>query len=93
MRYDAVIFDLFGTLVDNLEGDPYEAMVGRMAGALGLDEAHFMRAWSDPVVYETRATGALPSLRDNILHACRRAGAQPRWTHCGGPLKTAGGIG
>ncbi len=43
MRYDAVIFDLYGTLVDNFPGEAFESTAADMASCLGVPLLDFVR--------------------------------------------------
>ncbi len=69
MKYDAVIFDLFGTLIDNYSVDEHERVLQEMAGALGAPGDDFARLWVE--MYDDRATGVFPTLEANIEHICR----------------------
>ncbi|MFQ5653901.1 MAG: HAD family hydrolase [Planctomycetota bacterium] len=55
---DAVIFDLFGTLVPNLEPTAWKRVVEEMAGALDADPAPFEEEWHKGFV--ARMDGTLP---------------------------------
>ena len=73
MKYDAVIFDLFGTLVDS---SPYEAvrdLLTAMAEALGVRGEDFVRFWMQDTRRE-RARGAFPTIEANLDHICRELG-------------------
>ena len=68
MRYKAVVFDLWDTLVLWPE-DEWGGFYGRMADALGIEHERFSEAWSDH--YDLRATGPL----EPSVHAvCERLG-------------------
>lgn len=67
MPYQAVIFDLFGTLVPPFTSGPFEQLLAETSAALGLDAAAFRRAW----VYDTadaRMTGAYGSIEGDMEH-------------------------
>jgi putative hydrolase of the HAD superfamily len=64
----AIIFDLFGTLVENFAVDSHEDAVAGMSRALGLSHETFRRAWSDGT-YLDRITGRCPTLRASIEQA------------------------
>ncbi len=70
MKYDAVIFDLFGTLIDNFSRTDYHAMLAEMARAVGAPESDFIRMWGDTV--QERMTGAFPTVEAGIEHVCER---------------------
>lgn len=71
--YNAVIFDLFGTLVDEwgLKLDP---MINEMAHALAIPIERFRAAWSQ--TFLERQTGIFPTLEDNFRHVARILDAQ-----------------
>jgi len=74
MKYEAVIFDLFGTLVDNFAFQGYQGTLSGIASALTLPSEDFYRLW-----YETshmRATGFFETVEANIEHICRTLGLQ-----------------
>ncbi len=95
MKYDAVIFDLFGTLVDNFGGGYLDALredgvLGELAG--GLDE-QFVNIWCDDEVYHMRLLGQLASPAEAIRHVCGLMGTAPseaavavRWKEFDGSL-------
>ena len=77
MRYDAVIFDLFGTLVPSFGGEPYEACLREMAAALGADAEAFGRLWIDDEIGSRRITGGFDSEGACIEHICRLLALSP----------------
>jgi len=66
MRYQAVIFDLFGTLVDNFSRQEHERTLSDMGTALGVPGTDFARLWVG--TFEQRATGQFASIPGNIEH-------------------------
>jgi len=72
MRFSAVIFDLFGTIVEDINGQPYESAVQKMAAVLSANHDDFSRLWF-ATVYE-RNTGLFISLKDNINYICQMSG-------------------
>ncbi len=76
MRCDAVIFDLFGTLVEPLTREGARELQARMSAALGIAPEDFTHYWSH-VTFEMRATGAFASVEDNLVHICRLLGVPP----------------
>jgi len=69
MKYKAVIFDFFGTLVDSSTRRAYEAAAREMAVVLGAPPDAFVRLWFDTA--EERMTGRLTSPEGNIRHICQ----------------------
>ena len=49
MKYDAVIFDLFGTLIENFTSEGYRVVLAEMANALCLPADQFLKAWSSTI--------------------------------------------
>jgi putative hydrolase of the HAD superfamily len=72
MKYRAVIFDLFGTLVDNFSLREQQDILARMASILSAPADEFMRLWFG--IFNERATGLFGSLEGNIEHICRKLG-------------------
>ncbi len=72
---DAVIFDLFGTLVPVFDRDEYFGVLGEMAQALGMDEAAFIAGFRGD--QEGRTTGRWESIEANLRDIARRAGHEP----------------
>ncbi len=75
MRYRAVIFDLFGTLVDSYSRRAYQAMLAQMAAQLGADAQAFALLWDES--FPERASGALPDAETAVRTLCARLGVQP----------------
>jgi putative hydrolase of the HAD superfamily len=73
MRYDAVIFDLFGTLVEPLTHDGAREYQAVMSAALGIAPADFHHYWSH-VTFEQRSTGGFRTIEENIAFLCRELG-------------------
>ena len=63
-RYDAVIFDLFGTLVAGLDREAYHRSLGQMAAALGAPAEEFIRLWNKETAHR-RLIGNLNSPEEN----------------------------
>jgi len=73
-RYDAVLFDLFGTLVENITDAFYHASLRRTAEALGVDGGAFLACWIDDDFRRQRRCGILPSPAAQMAYACARLG-------------------
>jgi putative hydrolase of the HAD superfamily len=69
MKYRAVIFDLFGTLVDIFSWSEYQRVCQRMAAALGVPYEDFMRLWTGNSA-RLRRTGAFANTRLNLEYIC-----------------------
>lgn len=69
MRYDAVIFDLYGTLVDNFPGEAFESAAADMACCLGVPQQGFALLWNVDT-WPMRVVGHFPTTEANIEHIC-----------------------
>ena len=79
-RYDAVVFDLWGTLVDELTHPEANRLVYRQktdetADLLGVDRDEFARAWS--ATSPDRMIGRIPSTESTLRLICEKLGASP----------------
>jgi putative hydrolase of the HAD superfamily len=70
VRYQAVIFDLFGTLIPNFSEDEYECVLAEMAAVLEAPAAEFAQAWKQDIV--PRMTGCFGGEKSNIAHVCAK---------------------
>jgi putative hydrolase of the HAD superfamily len=68
-RFDAVIFDLYGTLVPEFPRSEFYATVDEMAAILGADEDAFRTEWNRTAI--ARQTGTVASVEDNVRLICR----------------------
>lgn len=75
MTYDAVIFDLFGTLIYNFDEREYKQGISAMARAAGANEEDFVCQWR--IDLDDRMKGRFGGYDDNIRHACIEIGATP----------------
>lgn len=73
MTYRAVIFDLFGTLIDNFTHSAHEAVLQEMAAVLGVSGDPFVRGWLGS--YELRNRGAFAATEGNIAYVLGEMGA------------------
>ena len=64
-KIKAVIFDLFGTLIDSFNAQEYKQVLSEMASSLSLPEASFYDLWSNS--FNQRALGIFKTLEDSIL--------------------------
>jgi len=72
MKYQAVIFDLFGTLVDVFSRREYESTLAEMASVLTVPFDAFKRLWYE-TAYE-RNVGIIPLVEANIEYICKKLG-------------------
>ena len=75
MKYDAVIFDLFGTLVDVASKEAYRSWHHGLAAVLGVPGDAFHAAWVE--AWRARYVGELATIEACLEHACRAAGRAP----------------
>ncbi len=68
MKYKAIIFDLFGTLVDNYSVQGYNRLLTDMASALELPGKDFSKLWRD-TTYE-RGIGTFKTTEESIRYIC-----------------------
>jgi putative hydrolase of the HAD superfamily len=71
MKYKAVIFDLFGTLVDIFSVREYESVLEKMAANLKAPYADFHNLWMQTATLRT--TGVLPTLEENLEYICHES--------------------
>jgi putative hydrolase of the HAD superfamily len=69
VKYDAVIFDLYGTLVDNFPGEAFESTAADMACCLGVPLQDFAPLWNVDT-WPMRVVGQFPTTEANIEHIC-----------------------
>ncbi|MFC2016280.1 HAD family hydrolase [Chloroflexota bacterium] len=72
MKYKAVIFDLFGTLIKNYSIQKRETVLRQMASILSAPSESFVRLWYD--TFNERCTGVLKTPEDNTDYVCQRLG-------------------
>ena len=80
IKYDAVIFDLYGTLVDNPEGpglklEAYNRALEEIASTLRVPMDEFVQLWRSTV--DLRMTGVFPSTEGYIIRLCHELGINP----------------
>ncbi|MFX1479154.1 MAG: HAD family hydrolase [Promethearchaeota archaeon] len=68
MKYKAIIFDLFGTIVDNYSVQGYNSLLKDMASVLEVSVGDFSRLWRD-TTYE-RGTGIFKTTEESIKYVC-----------------------
>ena len=70
MKYKAVIFDLFGTLVDIFSRDKYDNSLLEMISILKLPWAEFREIWMKTA--SQRAVGTFKTLEANLEYICNK---------------------
>ena len=70
MKYQAVIFDLFGTLVDIFSRREYENIVTEMVSILKVPHDDFFKIWMQSA--KMRTTGVFRTLEENLEYICRK---------------------
>jgi putative hydrolase of the HAD superfamily len=66
MKYKAVIFDLFGTLIDNFSRPEYMSVLKEMATILDVPKDSFVSLWFDKFI--ERSTGVYKTTEDAIRY-------------------------
>jgi putative hydrolase of the HAD superfamily len=64
LKYRAVIFDLFGTLIENFSISEYAAVFAEMSKILSVPPDEFLRLWGE--AFDQRATGVFATTGDAI---------------------------
>jgi putative hydrolase of the HAD superfamily len=71
MKYKAVIFDIFGTLVDIFSLEEYRVFINDMCAVLGVSPEAFMNRWDEAA--DERALGRVP-VAEQLRALCRGLG-------------------
>lgn len=71
----AVIFDLFGTLIESLHRAEFEKTLSEMAAVLSVPEEDFVRSWNN--TWEKQRIGFFPTVEADIENICRITNTQP----------------
>ncbi len=74
MRHDAVIFDLFGTLVHTVTPDAYHLLLVELATLLGPPADAFENEWRDTL--HEREAGSLGDVSEILRKTCARTGRE-----------------
>ena len=72
---NAVIFDLYGTLIGTVSENDYSATLGEMASAVGADPVAFQRRWHE--TGRDRITGKFAGNEEYIAWVCEHIGVHP----------------
>ena len=74
MKYKAVLFDLYGTLVDKYPLKAYKSVLQEMASIISAPPDEFIELWFD--TYDERGLGIFQSYEDNIEYICKKLGVK-----------------
>ena len=72
MKYAAVIFDLFGTLVEQATRSEQNDVLRQMASVLCTSTEGFIKQWMDTA--DARMKGEFPDCQANIRYICQQLG-------------------
>lgn len=75
MRHDAVIFDLFGTLVDTVTPVEYGELLSALGSRLGVSPGRFEAEWRTAIT--EREAGSLGGVPEILRTTAQRAGGEP----------------
>lgn len=78
MKYEAVIFDLFGTLIPMMSSSDYEKVLSQMASVLSVPFDDFVRLWRSTL--DQRMKGNFCTHQDCIGHICRQLGVSVEYS-------------
>ena len=70
MLYKAIVFDLYGTLVDNFSSQAYDQVQAQMAKVLDIPYSKFRQVMLETI--NDKSSGGYHAVEDNILEICRR---------------------
>ncbi|GCE24636.1 haloacid dehalogenase [Dictyobacter alpinus] len=73
MRYDAIIFDLFGTLVDNLPAAAFKQTLTQIATILRVPAPELISLWRGEL-WQRRVRGEFASLPETYNYVCNTFG-------------------
>ena len=86
MPYKAIIFDLYGTLVENFSSHAYDQVQEQMAKTLDIPYPKFRQVMLETI--NDKSSGGYYAVEDNILEICRRLSVKVNTTQfvlTGGP--------
>ncbi len=69
MKYKAIIFDLFGTLVENYDLVGYAGVLRETSSILKIRHEDYARLWQETAL--RRTTGGFRTLEENLEYICR----------------------
>ena len=76
-RYDAIIFDLFGTLICTVTPNDYETMLGDISKLLQVPQHEFATQWR--AMIEERESGTLGNIDAVLRTTAAAAGGAPSY--------------
>ena len=72
MKYEAVIFDLFGTLIKKFSVREHTEILRQMASVVSVPPDDFVQLWS--ATFNERGSGVFKSIDANIEYICQKCG-------------------
>jgi putative hydrolase of the HAD superfamily len=78
MKCEAVIFDLFGTLIPMISSSDYEKVLTQMASVLSVPSDALVRLWRSS--FDQRMKGNLRTHQDCIGHICEQLGVSVEYS-------------
>ncbi|MBN2209018.1 MAG: HAD-IA family hydrolase [Candidatus Coatesbacteria bacterium] len=75
MKVKAVIFDLYGTLIDLFSPEDEQSQLSKIAAELRVPFERFSRLWTE--TYPQRVTGAFPDVQSYLRDLCKRLRTEP----------------
>lgn len=70
MKYKAVVFDLFGTLAQNIPTHEYDQLTYELGDALGIERNQFFSIWKETT--RQREYGDFKGYAENIKYLCNK---------------------
>ena len=86
VKYKAIIFDLFGTLIDKFLLREHREALSQMAAVVSAPSDDFIRLWFDS--FEQRGLGVFQAIEENVAYICQKLDITPE----DGKLKAAARI-
>jgi len=75
MKYEAVIFDLFGTLIDKFPLREHKSALRQMASVLSAPPDDFIQLWFD--TFNERGLGVFQTIEENVEYICQKLNISP----------------
>jgi putative hydrolase of the HAD superfamily len=77
MKYEAVIFYLSGTLINNFSTKEHIKVLSDMASTLCVSKDPFIESWVQ--TFEMRSLGAFKTVEENIIYVCHNLNFHPNF--------------